>query len=312
VIYPHLIGGDIGCGMTLFKTGLTQRNIKLDEWANLRFDLEHPWDEFAGDFVAEQNLEPTEFDAELGTIVAGNHFAELQAVHKIVDALEFKRIHIAKDQLVLLVHSGSRGIGPSGLQGLEYLDGIPADSVAAQVYLRSQNKAVRWARANRILIARRFVMALGAECGLVWDGCHNSITTQEVDGETFWVHRKGAVVCDAPFVVIPGSRGSFSYLLKVTGDGEGHAWSLVHGAGRKWSRSEARARMRERFAAAELVQTPLGGRVVCEERDSLYEEAPGAYKNIETVIESLVSAGLVSVIATFRPLLTYKARKLRR
>ena len=62
----------------------------------------------------------------------------------------------------------------------------------------------------------------------------------------------------------------------------------------------------------QLVQTPLGGRVVCEERDLLYEEAPAAYKNIETVVQDLVDAGLVSVIATLRPLLTYKTRKLRR
>jgi release factor H-coupled RctB family protein len=52
--------------------------------------------------------------------------------------------------------------------------------------------------------------------------------------------------------------------------------------------------------------------VICEERDLLYEEAPGAYKNIEAVIADLVNAGLVSVIATFRPLLTYRTRKVRR
>jgi release factor H-coupled RctB family protein len=62
----------------------------------------------------------------------------------------------------------------------------------------------------------------------------------------------------------------------------------------------------------ELVQTSLGGRVICEERDVFYEEAPAAYKNIEAVIQDLVDAGLVSVIATFRPLLTYKTRKQNR
>jgi release factor H-coupled RctB family protein len=56
----------------------------------------------------------------------------------------------------------------------------------------------------------------------------------------------------------------------------------------------------------------LGGRVICEQRDLLYEEAPAAYKNIEAVIQDLVDAGLVSVIATFRPLLTYKTRAVRR
>ena len=70
--------------------------------------------------------------------------------------------------------------------------------------------------------------------------------------------------------------------------------------------------MRERFGPHQLVQTPLGGRVICERRDLLYEEAPAAYKNIEVVVQDLVDAGLASVIATFRPLLTYKTRKVRR
>ena len=101
-------------------------------------------------------------------------------------------------------------------------------------------------------------------------------------------------------------------MVKPIGDGERHAWSLAHGAGRKWARSDARQRMRERFGMNHLVQTPLGGRVICEERDLLYEEAPAAYKNIGAVIEDLVAARLVSVLATFRQLLTYKTRKLRR
>ena len=127
-----------------------------------------------------------------------------------------------------------------------------------------------------------------------------------------FIHRKGAVDANAPFVVIPGSRGSLSYIVKPIGDGESHAWSLAHGAGRKWSRSDARQRMRERFRVSELAQTRLGNRVICEERDLLYEEAPAAYKNIEAVIADLVDAGLVSVIATLLPLLTYKTRKTRR
>jgi release factor H-coupled RctB family protein len=178
--------------------------------------------------------------------------------------------------------------------------------------LDNHDFAVRWAQANRELIARRFATALGAEAECLWDGCHNSITRQELNGEPVWLHRKGAVSAEAGFVVIPGSRGSLSYIVKPTGDGASHAWSLAHGAGRKWMRSAARQRMRERFRVSELVQTRLGGRVICEERDLLYEEAPEAYKNIEDVVADLVDAGLVSVIATLRPLLTYKTRKERR
>jgi release factor H-coupled RctB family protein len=315
VIYPHLIGGDIGCGMTLFKTDLVRRDVKLDRWAKLQFHLEHPWDEFVSEFLAEHELESTEFDSAMGTIGGGNHFAELQAVEKILDAEAFKKLHLGKEQLVVLVHSGSRGLGESILRAhvdQHFGEGVDAESFTAADYLRGHDFAVRWAKANRELIARRFVAVLGAEAECLWDGCHNSITRRESDGEVVWVHRKGAVVADGDFVVIPGSRGSLSYLVKPTGDGKSHAWSLAHGAGRKWARSEARLRMRERFSVPELAQTGFGGRVICEERELLYEEAPAAYKNIEAVVQDLVDAGLVSAIATFRPLLTYKTRKLRR
>ncbi len=222
---------------------------------------------------------------------------------------------MGKQQLVVLVHSGSRGLGESILHA--YVDehqanGSDAESFAAAAYLKDHDIAVRWAKTNRALIARRFVEAIGAEANSLWDGCHNSISRRESEGEAVWVHRKGAVVTESEPVVIPGSRGSLSYLVKPTGDGESHAWSLAHGAGRKWARSETRLRMRERFGMHQLTQTPLGGRVICEQRELLYEEAPAAYKNIEDVVQDLVDAGLISVIATFRPLLTYKTRALRR
>jgi release factor H-coupled RctB family protein len=315
LIYPYLIGGDIGCGMALFKTDLVQRDIKLNRWAGLRFDLEHPWEGDVGEVLAAAELESSEFDEALGTIGGGNHFAELQRVEEILDASAFKRFGLGKQQLVVLVHSGSRGLGESVLR--VYVDehqanGSDAESFAAATYLKDHDIAVRWAKANRALIARRFVDAIGAEAECLWDGCHNSITRRESEGDTLWVHRKGAVVTEGDPVVIPGSRGSLSYLVKPTGDGESHAWSLAHGAGRKWARSETRLRMRERFGMHQLTQTPLGGRVICEQRELLYEEAPAAYKNIEDVVQDLVDAGLISVIATFRPLLTYKTRALRR
>lgn len=313
-IYPHLIGGDIGCGMALFKTDLVRSDAKLDRWAEKYFHLEFPWDEDPSKFLAEHELESTEFDSALGTIGGGNHFAELQTVEQVLDANAFRKLGLGNQQLVVLVHSGSRGLGESILRA--HVDehcgnGVEAGSFAANDYLRGHEFAVCWAKANRELIAWRFATAIGAEAGPLWDGCHNSITRRESDGGNVWLHRKGAVDAESDFVVIPGSRGTMSYIVKPIGDGESHAWSLAHGAGRKWARSDARQRMRERFSVSELVQTPLGGRVVCEERNLLYEEAPAAYKNIEAVIADLAAAGLVSVIATLRPLLTYKTRKTR-
>jgi release factor H-coupled RctB family protein len=315
LIYPYLIGGDVGCGMALFKTDLVQRDIKLNRWADLRFDLEHPWEGEVQEVLAASELESTEFDQALGTLGGGNHFAELQMVDEVIDARAFKRFGLGKQQLVVLAHSGSRGLGESILRGYveeHRASGSDAASFAAAAYLEGHDLAVRWAKVNRGLLAQRFVQQLGAEADLLWDGCHNSITSREHEGETVWVHRKGAVAAQSEPVVIPGSRGSLSYLVKPLGEGESRAWSLAHGAGRKWARREARQRMRERFGMHQLTQTPLGGRVICGERDLLYEEAPPAYKNIEDVVQELVDAGLASVVATFRPLLTYKTRAFRR
>jgi release factor H-coupled RctB family protein len=337
LIYPYLIGGDIGCGMALFKTDLVHRDIKLNRWADVRYDLEHPWEGDASEVLAAAGLESTEFDQALGTIGGGNHFAELQRVEEVLDVATFKRFGLGKQQLVVLVHSGSRGLGESILHAYvneHQANGSAAESFAATAYLKEHDIAVRWAKANRALIAQRFVEAIGTEAECLWDGCHNSITPapcrsrhkealiksgteSEVDASLLtsaptWVHRKGAVATESEAVIIPGSRGSLSYLIKPTGDGESNACSLAHGAGRKWARSETRLRMRERFGMHQLTQTPLGSRVICEQRELLYEEAPAAYKNIEDVVNDLVDAGLISVIATFRPLLTYKTCALRR
>ena len=157
LIYPYLIGGDIGCGMALFKTDLVQRDIKLNRWADLRFDLEHPWEGDVQEVLAASELESTEFDQALGTLGGGNHFAELQMVDEVLDARAFKLFGLGKQQLVVLVHSGSRGLGESILR--DYVDehqasGSDAESFAAAAYLQGHDLAVRWAKANRGLLAR--------------------------------------------------------------------------------------------------------------------------------------------------------------
>ena len=315
LIYPHLIGGDIGCGLALWKTDLLRRKAKLDRWAELRFNLEHPWDGNLGGWRQDNQLPSSPFDPALGTVGGGNHFCELQALERVHDAAALAALGLDRDYLLVLVHSGSRGYGDAILWDYAAhhgATGVPADSEAGASYLRAHDTGLRWAHANRELIVRRWLETLGADGQLVWDGCHNSVTRVTVRGGQVWLHRKGAAPADAGPLVIAGSRGTLSYLVRPTGDGESQAWSVAHGAGRKWSRSESRQRVRERYRVSDLIQTPLGGRVICESRDLLYEEAPMAYKPIESVIAALEDAALVKVIATLRPLLTYKTRQMRR
>jgi release factor H-coupled RctB family protein len=152
-IYPHLIGGDIGCGMALFKTDLVQRDIKLNRWAELRFNLEHPWEGDAHEVLAASELESTEFDEALGTIGGGNHFAELQAVEEVVNAREFRQLGLGKQQLVVLVHSGSRGLGESILRA--YAEEHQANArMPSLLRLRPTSGTMTWPCAGPWLTAR--------------------------------------------------------------------------------------------------------------------------------------------------------------
>ena len=307
VIYPASIGSDVGCGMGFWQTDLPRRKARLDRWANLPFDLEEPWEGDVTDWLSGERLPSTGFDAAIGTLGAGNHFVELQQIDAVTDAPELKKLGVDADRIFLLVHSGSRGLGEAVLRA--YLEGngaggVAADSAASSHYLGGHDLAVRWARSNRKLLAHRFLELLGADAACLWHVTHNAISYENGS----WVHRKGASPARDGLAIIPGSRGAFSYLVAAKGDLEATAWSLPHGAGRKWSRSESRLRVREYQKAAQLTQTPLGSRVICENRNLLYEEAPLAYKNVETIIDDLKEAGLIRVLARLRPLLTYKTR----
>jgi release factor H-coupled RctB family protein len=130
--------------------------------------------------------------------------------------------------------------------------------------------------------------------------------------QSLWLHRKGAAPADQGPVIIPGSRGHYSYLVlpsKDNADLEHAAYSLAHGAGRKWARGKALQLGKANSKKADaLTTTELGSRVICENKDLLYEEVPAAYKEIETIIADLKSFKLISVIAIFKPLITYKTR----
>jgi len=306
IFYPYLVGGDIGCGMGLWQTDLKRRKAKRDKWVKKLKDLDSVWNGDQQAFVEEFDL--PHWDDALGTIGGGNHFAELQIIEKVFDQQLFDAAGLSKDYLALMVHSGSRGLGQAVLRRhteKHGAGGLQADSDEGREYLKKHDHAVHWAQANRNLIARRFLSSLNANGTCVADICHNSVTSCDRG----WLHRKGAAPSDQGLVLIPGSRGSLSYIVKPCGDQQRNAWSLAHGAGRKWKRSECRARFSKPGSVEALKQTDLGSCVICENKELLYEEAPQAYKDISIVIEDMLDWGVIEVVATVKPLITYKTRR---
>ncbi|CAJ0818899.1 RNA ligase RtcB family protein [Ralstonia flaminis] len=307
-LYPALIGGDIGCGMTLWATDIEANKVSLDKLDKRLGNIDTPLDESWRELVAALAPVGTGFDAALGTIGGGNHFAELLRVDTIYD--EAAGISLNPRQLLLLAHSGSRGLGQAILEEQVRAhghSGLSQDDPACAAYLERHDTALRFAKANRELIARRMLDRLHAQGKPLLDVHHNFVAPATVHGERGWLHRKGATPSDAGVVVIPGSRGDYSYLVAPLPSEHG-LFSLAHGAGRKWMRSDCKDRLVRRFTPAQLNRTKLGSHVICEDKQLIYEEAPEAYKSIDSVIAPLVDAGLVKVLARLRPVLTYKTR----
>jgi release factor H-coupled RctB family protein len=177
-------------------------------------------------------------------------------------------------------------------------------------YLGELAGACRFAQCNRFLLAYKMLRALGAarasKVAGGFDVRHNDVAEETVGGAPAWVHRKGAAPArgDDPTIVL-GSRGAPSWILRSKDCEEGLR-SVAHGAGRRMGRSEALSKLKARYRKAEVVRTSLGGRVVCDDQDLLFEEHPDAYKPIEPVIASLVEAGLADAVAALTPIVTVK------
>ena len=127
---------------------------------------------------------------------------------------------------------------------------------------------------------------------------HNLVVSKQLGDETGWLHRKGATPSDQGYVVIPGSRGDYSYLVEPLPSATG-LYSLAHGAGRKWKRGDCQGRLSHKYKKDDLLKTALGSRVICNDKELLYDEAPQAYKKCESIISDLVDAGVVRLVARF-------------
>lgn len=181
-IHPPLIGSDIGCGMAWYKTTLSRSQVDGDKGkkvAEKLRGLEGPWQTQAHRLAWLQEADINysageEWDRSLGTIGAGNHFAEIQVVEKC----SVSDSGLQENDVVLLVHSGSRGYGGSILKRFttDTKATFREGSEEAEEYVEEHNKACHWAKANRDLIALRFLSCLEAG-NEDWDLGHRSLAT---------------------------------------------------------------------------------------------------------------------------------------
>jgi tRNA-splicing ligase RtcB len=322
-VLPNAVGVDIGCGMGAVNTG-----VKLDpDRMSQKF-----WRNWAGRVMREvptgfsthkraqdlgelerplragrlQSLVRDKAAVQIGTLGGGNHFLEAQ-----VDET---------GTIWLMVHSGSRHTGlrianyyndqaiaasaNRHLNAAPDLASLPLDDRTGQDYLHDMQWATDFARENRTRMIDAMIEALEVylndevtEAAFV-NIHHNFAQRETVDGQELMIHRKGATSADdGQLGIIPGSMGAPSYIVRGKGNEESLK-SCSHGAGRRMGRNAAKKAISEAEFAASLAGTYSRPSV------TYIDEAPAAYKDIQTVIER--QRDLVEIVHTLRPLITVK------
>jgi tRNA-splicing ligase RtcB len=208
----------------------------------------------------------------------------------------------------------------------------PMDSPEGQAYLGAMRAAANFAFTNRQLLAHSTRQAFeetfahklkGWQLTQIYDICHNigKVEVHEVDGERMkvCVHRKGATRAFGPGapglppeyaktgqpVLVPGSMGTASWVLVGTQTSMLRSWgSSCHGAGRTMSRSKAKREVRG--DALRKTMEDQGIRVRAGSLSGLAEEAPSAYKDVDAVVETVVSAGIARKVARLKPVAVIK------
>jgi tRNA-splicing ligase RtcB len=319
LIYPAAVGGDIGCGVAAVAFDCSADVLNDEDRAASVLDglrrgvpgnrhrretlPEMPEELARANLSDERFLRLLRRDGrvQFGTLGRGNHFLEFQADEE--------------DRLWLMVHSGSRAMGPAirdahlaaavkGSRGLFHLDSRDAAGLA---YLADMQWARGYARGNRRAMVNAAARLLFDVTGTAvdWDSLfdcdHNHVQWEIHFGEPLWVHRKGAASAKlGELASLPGSMGTQSFHV----EGRGHEPALcssAHGAGRAMSRQRAARAVSTRDVFRELQGVWFDTRAAPLLRD----EAPSAYKDVKAVLRA--QRDITRVVRMLRPVLSYKA-----
>jgi tRNA-splicing ligase RtcB (3'-phosphate/5'-hydroxy nucleic acid ligase) len=319
-VIPYAVGLDIGCRMSL-----TVYDVPAEFLKRKTYDIKKALQKFTHfgnegtlDFdVQHEILDREEFQAtellkrlhgkawfQLGTSGTGNHFVEFGTVQ----LFENNTLNIpAGNYIGILSHSGSRGMG-AAIAGIyskvarekvklppevQYLAWLNMNEEAGQEYWLSMNLAGDYAKACHDVIHKNLQRVMGLKPVAKVENHHNFAWKEVHGGKEQIVHRKGATpAAEGELGIIPGSMCTPGFIVSGKGN-SGSLNSASHGAGRKFSRKEAKASMTKSMMHARLQEagiTLIGGSV---------EESPHAYKDIHAVMEC--QTDLVNVEGMFEP-----------
>ena len=310
VVIPNAVGVDIGCGMIAAKTPIKSIHTddlkiamgRVREIIPVGFkhqEKDQEWEGFdraPNISIIKQELKASQ--RQLGTLGGGNHFIEFQEDEE--------------GNLWVMLHSGSRNFGLKTANVYHALAQkkceqwhvqlpdkdlafLPVDTVEGEEYFTAMNYCLEFAKANRDLMLRNILSCLETEPVSSVNIHHNYAALENHFGRNVWVHRKGATRARADELgIIPGSMGSFSYIVEGLGNPDSFH-SCSHGAGRRMGRKDAERRLN---LAEE--QKKMEGIVHGLRNIENLDEAPGAYKDIDEVMAN--QKDLVKIVVRLHPI----------
>lgn len=279
--------------------------------------------------------------SQQGTLGSGNHFLEVQFIEEIYDDKIAQTWGLFPGQVMIMVHSGSRGLGhqvctdyikvmnrAAQKYGIKLPDRqlccAPVSSPEGQDYFAAMAGAANYAWCNRQMLMHwtreTFSQVMGSSANklgirLIYDVAHNiakmeshkfQVAGSKLQEKVLCIHRKGATrAFPGQPVLVPGDMGRYSYLLVGTELAMKETWgSVCHGAGRLMSRSAASRMYRAGQLVSELESK--GILVRSASKKGLVEEAPGAYKDVREVVDVVHNSGLARKVARMRPMCVVK------
>lgn len=278
---------------------------------------------------------------QIGTLGSGNHFLEVQYVERIFEAAAAEALGLAEGQIVVLIHSGSRGLGhqvcTDYLRDLDesmhrygislpdrQLACVPVHSKEGQEYLAAMRASANYAWANRQGIthfvrgAFRRIFGDRADLRVVYDVCHNiaKLERHRIDGQerAVMVHRKGATrAFAAGRPELPEVYRAVGQPVLIPGSMGTSSYVLVGAEGAMRETfgttchgagrvmSRTAAKKSEWAASARARLEEQGILVRAETKNGIAEEIPEAYKDVDEVVNVVHEAGLSKKVARLKP-----------
>jgi tRNA-splicing ligase RtcB len=282
---------------------------------------------------------------EMGTLGSGNHYLEVQTVTDIYDEQTALAMGLQKDDVVISVHCGSRGLGHQ--IGMDYLKDLastlpkytltvndrelacaPINSKEGRNYFGAMSAGINCALANRQIIAH-LVRGIFTEVypeariKMLYDISHNTckVEAHTIRGKKkrLYVHRKGATrafgpgAMDLPIeykhigqpVLIGGTMGTSSYILVGTEEGMQAAFGSACHGA---GRAMSRTQAKKRWSGKEVVRSLQDQGILVRGHSfaGIAEEAPESYKDVTEVVEAAHHAGLARKVVRVKPLACIK------